>query len=184
MVRGTFANIRLKNEMAGGREGGLTRHAASGEILPVFDAAMRYAEEGVPLVVVAGREYGAGSSRDWAAKGSSLLGVRAVIAESFERIHRANLVSMGVLPLQFAEGATRKSLRLDGSERIDLVDLARRVKPRAIIPARIHRADGTTGTVDLLCRIDTVNELNVWAAGGMMPFVLRRVSRAPSREIA
>jgi aconitate hydratase len=176
MVRGTFANIRLRNEMVPGTEGGYTRHHASGEVLSVFDAAMRYADEGVPLVVIAGREYGAGSSRDWAAKGSSLLGVRAVIAESFERIHRSNLVMMGILPLEFTSGATRKSLRLDGTERVDLIDLAERVVPGAIIPASLVRADGSRETLLLRCRIDTANELAVWAGGGMMPFVLRRLA--------
>jgi aconitate hydratase len=184
MVRGTFANIRLRNQLADGREGGFTRHATSGEFLTVFDAAMRYAGDGVPLVVVAGREYGSGSSRDWAAKGASLLGVRAVIAESFERIHRANLVSLGVLPLEFPSGVTRSTLRLDGSETFDLLELATRVAPRAKIPLVIHRADGSERTVELACRVDTANEVQVWAAGGMMPFVLRQVSRAPSGEIA
>jgi aconitate hydratase len=182
MVRGTFANIRLKNEMAGGREGGLTRYKGTGEPLTVFDAAMRYAGEGVQLVIFAGREYGAGSSRDWAAKGSQLLGVRAVIAESFERIHRANLVSMGILPLLFPEGVTRKTLALDGTETIDLPDLARRVAPRAAIPGRIHRADGSAVDVAFTCGIATANEVAVWAAGGMMPFVLRRMCRAEAME--
>jgi aconitate hydratase len=151
--------------------------------MSIFDAAMRYAEERVPLVVIAGREYGTGSSRDWAAKGSSLLGVRAVIAESFERIHRANLAAMGVLPLQLAAGTTRASLRLDGSERIDLLDLDKTVAPRAIIRARIRRADGTIGEIGLRCRIDTASEARVWRAGGMMPFVLRRLAR-PELETA
>jgi aconitate hydratase len=182
MLRGTFANIRLKNEMAGGLEGGLTRYRGTGEALTVFDAAMRYAEEGIPLIVVAGREYGAGSSRDWAAKGAQLLGVRAVIAESFERIHRANLVSMGILPLLFPEGVTRNTLALDGTEAIDLPGLARRVAPRAQIPGRIRRADGSVVEVAFTCGIATANEVAVWAAGGMMPFVLRRMCRIETPE--
>ncbi|APV51345.1 aconitate hydratase 1 [Betaproteobacteria bacterium GR16-43] len=184
MVRGTFANIRLKNELAGGREGGITRHVPSGEVQSVFDAAERYAGEGVPLVIIAGSEYGAGSSRDWAAKGSALLGVRAVIAESFERIHRSNLVMMGILPLAFPEGVTRQSLRLDGSETFDLAHLARHVAPRAPIPVRIRRADGSTDTIEFRCRIETPNEHVVWASGGMMPFVLRRIGAAPHQEAA
>jgi aconitate hydratase len=147
--------------------------------MSVHDAAMRYAQEGTPLVVIAGREYGAGSSRDWAAKGSSLLGVRAVIAESFERIHRANLTAMGVLPLQFPPGVTRSTLVLDGAERIDLLDLDATVAPRATILARIHRADGSRHDVDLTCRIDTASEAQVWRAGGMMPYVLRRLAASP-----
>jgi aconitate hydratase len=182
MVRGTFANIRLKNEMAGGREGGLTRYRGAGEPITVFDAAARYAGEGVPLLVIAGREYGTGSSRDWAAKGAQLLGVRAVIAESFERIHRANLVSLGILPLLFPAGVTRKTLALDGTETIDLPGLAGRVAPRAPVAARIHRADGSYDDATFTCGIATANEVAVWAAGGMMPFVLRRMSRSVSPE--
>ncbi len=177
MVRGTFANIRLKNELAGGREGGLTRHLPSGEIVSVFDAATRYAADGVPLVVVAGRDYGAGSSRDWAAKGAHLLGVRAVIAEGFERIHRANLAAMGILPLVFPAGVTRATLRLDGTERFDIGGLASQVAPRAMLRAVIRRADGKTDSVDLACRLETANEVDVWNAGGMMPFVLRQMAR-------
>jgi len=184
MVRGTFANIRLKNELAGGPEGGITRHVPSGEVLSIFDAAERYAAEGVPLVILAGRDYGAGSSRDWAAKGSALLGVRAVIAESFERIHRSNLVMMGILPLAFPEGVTRQTLRLDGSETFGLADLALRVAPRAMLALRIRRADGTVETIQLKCRIETPNEQQVWAAGGMMPFVLRRLGAEPEKEAA
>jgi len=184
MVRGTFANIRLRNEMVPGQEGGITCLTETGEVMPVYDAAMRRAQANTPLVVFAGRDYGAGSSRDWAAKGTALLGVRAVIAESFERIHRANLVMMGILPLEFPAGVTRTSLRLDGSERIDLLELAKLVAPRASLPAVIHRADGTSETLDLKCRIETDNELQVWSAGGMMPYVLRRLTAAKEKEAA
>jgi aconitate hydratase len=184
MVRGTFANIRLRNALANGAEGGVTRHMPSGELTSVFDAAMLYADERVPLVVIAGREYGAGSSRDWAAKGAALLGVRAVIAESFERIHRQNLVCMGVLPLQFPAGVTRETLALDGSETFDLVDVARSAVPRGEIALAIHRADGRIDTVRLRCRIETASEREVWAAGGMMPFVLHRLENEPIPEPA
>lgn len=175
MVRGTFANIRLRNEMVPGVEGGVTRHVPSGDVLPVFDAALRYAGEGVPLVIVAGREYGCGSSRDWAAKGTRLLGVRAVMAESFERIHRSNLIAMGVLPLQFPEGVTRATLMLDGSEQIDLEGFDAWTKPGETLTARITRPDGAVLTVEMRGRLDTANELKVWRAGGILPFVFRRL---------
>ncbi|MBV6307217.1 aconitate hydratase AcnA [Candidimonas humi] len=177
MVRGTFANIRLRNELVPGVEGGMTRHLPDGPVLSVFDAAERYAGQGVPLLVVAGKEYGTGSSRDWAAKGTLLLGVRAVIAESFERIHRSNLIMMGVLPLQFAAGTTRATLGLDGSETFDIEGLAEQVAPGSTVRLQIRRANGKTENVDLQCRIDTANELQVWASGGMMPFVLRRLAQ-------
>ncbi|WP_374443673.1 aconitate hydratase AcnA [Stella sp.] len=173
MMRGTFANIRIRNEMAPGTEGGVTRHLPSGEVMPIYDAAMRYQAEGVPLVIVAGKEYGTGSSRDWAAKGTRLLGVRAVIVESFERIHRSNLVGMGVLPLQFKEGVTRKTLGLDGSETFDIVGVAAGIKPRMDVTCHIHRADGRTETVQLLCRIDTLDELEYYRHGGILQYVLR-----------
>ena len=143
-MRGTFANIRLRNEVAPGTEGGWTRLMPDGEVMSIFDAAMKYQERGVPLVVIGGKEYGSGSSRDWAAKGTLLLGVKAVIAESFERIHRSNLVGMGVLPLTFKDGMTRKSLQLDGSEVFDIGGLAGGIRPRQDVPARITRADGRT----------------------------------------
>ncbi|MBS7542808.1 aconitate hydratase AcnA [Ancylobacter oerskovii] len=182
MVRGTFANIRLRNEIVPGVEGGFTRHVPTGEILPVFDAATRYAEEGVPLVIIAGREYGCGSSRDWAAKGTRLLGVRAVMAESFERIHRSNLIAMGVLPLQFPEGVTRATLGLDGSERIDLHGFEGWTKPGETLTARITRADGTVLSVEMRGRLDTANELKVWRAGGILPFVFRRLLEDGAQE--
>src|SRR6202044_1136548 len=146
MVRGTFANIRIKNLMLGGEEGGNTLHFASNgekEKLPIYDAAMKYKKENVPLVVIAGKEYGTGSSRDWAAKGTLLLGVKAVIAESFERIHRSNLVGMGILPLQFKEGQDRKTLKLTGDETFDLIGLEKGIKPRMDLKATITRKDGT-----------------------------------------
>src|SRR5262249_44142195 len=141
MMRGTFANIRIRNEMVPGVEGGMTKHLPDGKVQPIYDAAMQYQEDGVPLVIIGGKEYGTGSSRDWAAKGTLLLGVKAVIVESFERIHRSNLVGMGVLPLQFKDGMTRQTLKLDGSERYDIVGVAQGLKPRGDITCRIHRAD-------------------------------------------
>jgi len=185
MVRGTFANIRLRNEMVPGIEGGMTRHVPSGDVLPIFDAAMRYAEDGQPLLVIAGKEYGSGSSRDWAAKGARLLGVRAVLAESFERIHRSNLIAMGVLPLQFPAGTTRLTLELDGSELIELVGFENWTTPGETLQARITRADGTLTTVTMQGRLDTANELKVWRAGGILPFVLGRLAgQAPNIDEA
>ena len=176
MMRGTFANVRLRNEMAPGTEGGFTRHMPSGEPMTIFDAAMRYRDEGVPLVVVAGREYGTGSSRDWAAKGTILLGVRAVIAESFERIHRSNLVGMGVLPLVFKDGMTRATLDLDGSETFDIIGLASGLRPRMDVGCRIARADGEAREITLTCRIDTLDELEYFRHGGILHYVLRRLA--------
>ncbi|MGH6718643.1 MAG: aconitate hydratase AcnA [Alphaproteobacteria bacterium] len=178
MMRGTFANIRLRNEMVPGVEGGVTKHIPSGQTMPIYDAAMRYQTEGVPLVVVAGKEYGTGSSRDWAAKGPLLLGVRAAIAESFERIHRSNLVGMGVLALQFKDGQTRKTLGLDGTERIAIAGVGAGLRPRAELAATIERADGRRETVALLCRIDTADELDYFRHGGILPYVLRGIARA------
>ena len=178
MMRGTFANIRIRNELAPGTEGGITRHMPDGTQMPVYDAAMAYQAEGVPLVVFAGKEYGTGSSRDWAAKGTRLLGVRAVIAESFERIHRSNLVGMGVLPLEFTEGATRKSLELDGSERIDLEGIAGGITPRMTVTCRIRRADGSVQETPLRCRIDTADEADYYRHGGILHYVLRGLAKA------
>ena len=178
MVRGTFSNIRIRNEMAGGREGGITRLIPSGEILPIYDAAMRYQAEGTPLIIIAGKEYGTGSSRDWAAKGTRLLGVRAVIAESFERIHRSNLVGMGVLPLQFLEGTSRVSLRLDGSERFDVLGPEKDLKPRMTMELVIHRSDGKSEHVSVLCRIDTMDEVDYYRHGGILQYVLRSMLKA------
>ncbi len=175
MMRATFANIRLQNEMVPGITGGFTRHLPGGDILPIYDAAMRYQEEGVPLVVIVGKEYGTGSSRDWAAKGPRLLGVKAVIAESFERIHRSNLVGMGVLPLVFMEGMTRKSLNLDGSELFDIEGLTGELRPKMVLTAHIHRADGRTESLPLLCRIDTENEVEYYKHGGILHYVIRQL---------
>jgi len=178
MMRGTFANIRIRNEMVPGVEGGMTKHLPDGKVMAIYDAAMGYQREGVPLVVIGGKEYGTGSSRDWAAKGTLLLGVKAVIVESFERIHRSNLVGMGVLPLQFKDGMSRKTLKLDGSERFDIAGVADGLKPRADLVCRIHRADGTLETVSLLCRIDTLDELEYFRNGGILPYVLRHMMKA------
>ena len=177
MVRGTFANIRIKNEMLDGVEGGLTRHYPSGDQLSIYDAAVRYKSEGVPLVVFGGKEYGTGSSRDWAAKGTLLLGVKAVITESFERIHRSNLVGMGVLPLTFKEGTDRKTLGLKGDEVIDILGLDA-LSPRMDIKLVIHRANGKTDTVDVLCRVDTADEVNYYRHGGILQYVLRGMAKA------
>ncbi len=175
MMRGTFANIRLRNELAPGTEGGWTRHMPSGEQTTIYAAAMRYKAEGVPLVVVAGKEYGTGSSRDWAAKGTNLLGVKAVITESFERIHRSNLIGMGVLPLVFEGGATRKSLGLDGSETFDIGGLEGEVTPRMSVSCRITRADGASEVIALCCRLDTLDEIEYYRHGGILHYVLRNM---------
>jgi aconitate hydratase len=175
MMRGTFANIRIRNEMVPGVEGGVTKHIPTGEQLAIFDAAEMYKAAGTPLIVVAGKEYGTGSSRDWAAKGTTLLGVRAVIAESFERIHRSNLVGMGVLPLQFAEGSDRKTAGLDGTETFDITGVAT-LKPRQMVTVNFTRADGSTGSFETLCRIDTEQELEYFYAGGILPYVLRKLA--------
>lgn len=177
MMRGTFANTRIKNEMLDGVEGGYTRHIPSGEQLSIYDAAMRYKDESTPLVIFAGKEYGTGSSRDWAAKGTNLLGVKAVIAESFERIHRSNLVGMGVLPLTFKDGQSRHSLKLKGDEQIDILGLEK-LEPRIDIKAVIIRADGTKEHVTFLCRIDTVNELEYFHNGGILQHVIRQLLAA------
>ena len=175
MMRGTFANIRIRNEMVPGVEGGVTMHVPSGEQLAIFDAAEKYRGEGTALVIVAGKEYGTGSSRDWAAKGTTLLGVRAVIAESFERIHRSNLVGMGVLPLQFPEGIDRKTLCFDGSETFDIAGVAT-LRPRQDVTVRFTRADGTSGEFQTRARIDTEQELDYFYAGGILPYVLRKLA--------
>jgi aconitate hydratase len=177
MMRGTFANIRIKNEMLDGVEGGFTRHIPSGEQMPIYDAAMKYEAEGTPLVVIGGKEYGTGSSRDWAAKGTRLLGVQAVIVESFERIHRSNLVGMGVLPLQFPEGVNRNTLNLDGSETFDVSGVSD-LSPRKTLTLTITRKNGVQETVNLLCRIDTLDELEYYKNGGILHYVLRNLAKA------
>ena len=173
MMRGTFANIRIKNEMVPGVEGGMTRY--DGQVMPIYDAAMRHKADGTALVVIAGKEYGTGSSRDWAAKGTNLLGVRAVIAESFERIHRSNLVGMGVLPLQFADGVTRQSLGLTGDETFTIENVAG-LRPRQDVTVTLRRADGSAETFQTRCRIDTVNELEYFLNGGILQYVLRKLA--------
>ena len=176
MMRGTFANIRIRNEMLGGEEGGNTLYVPTGEKLPIYDAAMRYQADGTPLVVIAGQEYGTGSSRDWAAKGTTLLGVKAVIAESFERIHRSNLVGMGVLPLQFKNGQSRKTLKLTGNEKIDITGLTKtELQPGMSLKLNITRNDGSQESLDVLCRIDTLNEVEYFKAGGILHYVLRQL---------
>jgi aconitate hydratase len=178
MMRGTLANVRLRNEAAAGTEGGLAVLQPEGQVMPIFDAAMKYRERGVPLVIVAGKEYGSGSSRDWAAKGTQLLGVRAVIAESFERIHRSNLVGMGVLPLLFPDGVTRETLALDGTETFDLEGLEEGLRPRMTVQCRITRRTGASEALGLLCRIDTLDEIEYYRHGGILHYVLRQLLAA------
>ena len=173
MMRGTFANIRIRNEMVPGVEGGMSRYGD--EILPIYDVAMRHKADGTPLVVIAGKEYGTGSSRDWAAKGTNLLGVRAVIVESFERIHRSNLVGMGVLPLQFQDGDTRETLGLTGDDSFTITGIAD-LKPRQTVTVEVTRPDGSTFSFDTLCRIDTANELEYYMNGGILHYVLRKLA--------
>jgi len=175
MMRGTFANVRIKNLLLGGKEGGFTRY--KGEEIPIYDAAMRYIADGTPTVVFGGEEYGTGSSRDWAAKGTQLLGVKAVIARSFERIHRSNLVGMGVLPLQFKGSDTAQSLGLKGDEVIDIV-VPKDVRPQQDLTLVITRKDGSKQNVQVLCRIDTPIEVDYYNGGGILPFVLRDLVKA------
>ncbi|MBK6896979.1 MAG: aconitate hydratase AcnA [Alphaproteobacteria bacterium] len=176
MMRGTFANIRIKNEMLAGKEGGFTKHVPSGEVTSIYDAAMKYDQEGTPLVVIAGKEYGTGSSRDWAAKGTRLLGVRAVVAESFERIHRSNLIGMGVIPLQFKGATTRKSLNLRGDERYEILGISEGLSPKKEMVMKISYADGSEQEVRLICRIDTLDEVEYYRNGGILHYVLRRIA--------
>jgi aconitate hydratase len=175
MVRGTFANVRIKNLMVPGVEGGVTIHHPDEERMSIYDAAMRYQSEGVPLVIVAGQEYGTGSSRDWAAKGTTLLGVKAVIAQSFERIHRSNLVGMGVLPCQFKEDTSAATLKLDGSETFDVLGIESGIEPRQDVTLIIHRADGTSEEIPITLRIDTPIEVDYYRHGGILPYVLRQL---------
>lgn len=172
MMRGTFANIRIRNEMLTNVEGGMTRYIPSGDIMSIYDAAMRYKSTNTPLVIFAGKEYGTGSSRDWAAKGTLLLGIKAVIAESFERIHRSNLVGMGILPLEFKAGETRKTLQLDGTEIVDITGLDNDIKPRMLVNLLITRANGHKENVELVCRIDTEEEIEYFRRGGILQYVL------------
>jgi aconitate hydratase len=180
MVRGTFANVRIKNLMVPGVEGGVTNFQPGGERMPIYDACMKYKEGNIPLVVFAGHEYGTGSSRDWAAKGTALLGVRAVVAESFERIHRSNLVGMGVLPLQFHEGVSAQTLGLDGTETFDIIGLDEKLRPQQELTLQITRADGKIEKVPVRCRIDTPIEIDYYRHGGILPYVLRQIITATS----
>jgi aconitate hydratase len=177
MMRGTFANIRIKNHVTPGVEGGVTKHFPDGGQQAIYDAAMKYLEEGTPLVVFAGKEYGTGSSRDWAAKGTRLLGVRAVIAESFERIHRSNLIGMGVLPLQFAEGVTWKTLGLTGAETVTISGVAG-LLPRQVVTVNLTYPDGAKRSFEAKVRIDTENELDYFRNGGILHYVLRELAKA------
>jgi aconitate hydratase len=178
MMRGTFANIRLKNEMVPGIEGGFTHHFQTDQPEPIYDVAMRYKKEQTPQILIAGKEYGTGSSRDWAAKGVNLLGVKAVVCETFERIHRSNLVGMGVLPLQFKDGMTRKSLNLTGHESFDVGGIQSGLRPGMDVPLTIHRRDGSKETVTLTCRIDTAEEVEYFRNGGVLHYVLRNLAQA------
>jgi aconitate hydratase len=175
MVRGTFANVRIKNLIVPGVEGGVTIHQPDGERMSIYDAAMKYQDERVPLVILAGQEYGTGSSRDWAAKGTRLLGVKAVIAQSFERIHRSNLVGMGVLPCQFKGDTNAASLNLDGTETFDLVGIESGIRPLQDLTLLIHRSNGKTDETTITLRIDTPIEVDYYKHGGILPFVLRQL---------
>jgi aconitate hydratase len=175
MMRGTFANIRIRNRMLENVEGGFTKYAPTGETMPIYDAAMLYKHDNRPLVVIAGKEYGTGSSRDWAAKGTVLLGVRAVIAESFERIHRSNLVGMGVLPLQFRDGENAASLGLSGEEKYTIDGIAE-LQPRQDVEVKVTRDNGEEFGFTARCRIDTFNELEYFRAGGILQYVLRKLA--------
>jgi aconitate hydratase len=179
MTRGTFANVRIKNLMTPGVEGGVTKFQPAGEQMSIFDAAAKYAQTNTPLIVLAGLEYGTGSSRDWAAKGARLLGVKVVVAQSFERIHRSNLVGMGVLPLQFREGVSAQTLRLDGTETYDVLGLGNRLKPQQDLLLRITRAAGPSESISVRCRIDTPIEIDYYQHGGILPFILRQLAAAP-----
>jgi aconitate hydratase len=179
MMRGTFANTRLRNQLAPGTEGGWTAYQPGGDILSIYDASVRYRADGVPLMVIAGKEYGSGSSRDWAAKGTYLLGVKVVIAESFERIHRSNLVNMGVLPLQFKAGENAATLKLTGTEEYSLVGAGSALKPRGEVGVRAKASDGAVREFKLTARVDTPEELVAFRHGGILPYVVRQlVSRS------
>jgi aconitate hydratase len=175
MVRGTFANTRLRNQLAPGTEGGWTTYQPGGEVMSIYDASVKYRAAGVPLMVIAGKEYGSGSSRDWAAKGTYLLGVKVVIAESFERIHRSNLVNMGVLPLQFKGGDTAMSLKLTGTEQYSLIGAGATVKPRGDVTVRASLSDGTVREFTAMVRVDTPEELIAYRHGGILPYVVRQL---------
>src|SRR3979411_347673 len=175
MMRGTFANVRLRNVLAPGTEGGWTTYQPGGDVMTIYDAAMKYKDAGVGLVVLAGKEYGSGSSRDWAAKGTLLLGVRAVIAESFERIHRSNLVGMGVIPLEFVNGETRQTQGLTGFETYQIDGMSDEMKPRAVLTVRARASDGAEKKFTAISRIDTPEEMSYYKHGGILPYVLRQL---------
>ena len=175
MVRGTFANIRIRNLLAPGTEGGVTTHIPSNEQMSIYDASMKYQADGIPLVVLAGKEYGTGSSRDWAAKGTMMLGIKAVIAATYERIHRSNLVGMGILPLEFAEGKNWEAIGLDGKETFDIPGLNDDLEPRSTIQVVATKADGTKVEFDAVVRIDTPVEMDYYRNGGILQTVLRNL---------
>jgi aconitate hydratase len=175
MMRGTFANIRIRNDMVPGTEGGITKYIPSGTVEPIYDAAMKYVNSSTPTIIIAGKEYGTGSSRDWAAKGTNLLGVKAVIAESFERIHRSNLVGMAVLALQFKNGMTRADLKLEGNEEFTIPCVST-LKPLQDLDVIMTRANGEKMIFTVLCRIDTSNEIEYFYNGGVLHYVLRKLA--------
>jgi aconitate hydratase len=175
MMRGTFANIRLRNQLTT-KEGYWTSHLPEGEEMTIYDASMRYQREGTPLIILAGKEYGSGSSRDWAAKGPLLLGIRATIAESYERIHRSNLVGMGILPLQFKQGESRESLGLTGTETFDIVGIDGELKPRQLVTVRAHATDGSTKEFQAVARLDSPIDIRYYRNGGILLTVLRRLA--------
>ncbi len=179
MTRGTFANVRIKNLMVPGVEGGVTKFQPGGEQMSIYDAAVKYQAADTPLIILAGHEYGTGSSRDWAAKGTRLLGVKAVVAASFERIHRSNLVGMGVLPLQFEDGTSAQSLGLDGTETYSLTGLSNEIQPGQMVTLEISRQDGQRESVPVKLRIDTAIEIDYYRHGGILPFVLRELVARP-----
>ena len=174
-MRGTFANIRIRNEMAPGTEGGFTKLYPEEKVMPIYDAVVEYKKRGTDLVIIGGKEYGTGSSRDWAAKGTKLLGVKVVIAESFERIHRSNLIGMGILPLQFMKNINRSNLNLVGSELISVNEIEKGIKPSDKVELEIKYISGEIKKIETLCRIDTKNELEYYKNGGILQFVLRNV---------
>jgi aconitate hydratase len=178
MMRGTFANIRLRNQLAPGTEGGWTTLLPADEVMTIFDASMKYQASGVPLIILAGKEYGSGSSRDWAAKGTLLLGVKAVIAESFERIHRSNLVNMGILPLRFRDGENASSLKLTGRETYEILGAGDELRPAGTVTVRARADDGTVRDFSAVVRIDTPEELVAFRHGGILPYVLRQLLNA------
>jgi aconitate hydratase len=178
MMRGTFANIRLRNQLAPGTEGGWTTLLPDGEVMSIYDASVRYRERGNALIIISGKEYGSGSSRDWAAKGTLLLGVKVVIAESFERIHRSNLVNMGVLPLEFRSGENAASLKITGRERFDVLGMGATLQPRGVVTVRVTCSDGTIQDITATARIDTPEELVAFRHGGILPYVVRQLVKA------